>query len=169
MNKDKNIENTGAASAAPSRRSAPTIPANEEILVYNGYYGMLTYKSKRNGTPLFFQAFGDSDYIPFGELQTMRATQPAFFQNNWILIEDEDVINALGVGKYYQNSLRIGDFATVFDKTPKQIADILAKVPAAQKAVLFHIAAEKVKSGEIDSKKKIETLEAAFGVSFEEV
>lgn len=169
MNKDKNIETTGAASAAPTRRSAPTIPANEEILVYNGYYGMLTYKSRRNGNPLYFQSFGDSDYIQFGELQTMRSTQPAFFQNNWILIDDDDVLDALGVRKYYENSLRIGDFETVFNKTPKQLASILAKIPAAQKAVLFHLAADKVKSGEIDSKKKIETLEEAFGVSFEEV
>lgn len=169
MNKDKNIETTGAASAAPTRRSAPTIPVNEEILVYNGYYGMLTYKSRRNGNPLYFQSFGDSDYIQFGELQTMRSTQPAFFQNNWILIDDDDVLDALGVRKYYENSLRIGDFDTVFNKTPKQLASILAKIPAAQKSVLFHLAADKVKSGEIDSKKKIETLEEAFGVSFEEV
>lgn len=169
MNKDKSIETTGAAQVAPSRRSAPSIPANEEILVYNGFYGMLTYKSRRNGLPLYFQNFGDSDYIPFGELQTMRATQPAFFQNNWILIEDDDVIAALGVAKWYQNSLKIGEFDGVFAKTPKQISELLGKIPAAQKHVLYHMACEKVKNGEIDSKKKIEALEKAFGVSFEEV
>jgi hypothetical protein len=168
MNKDKNIETTGAAQVAPARRSAPTIRSNEEILVYNGFYGTLSYRSKRNGLPLLFQNFGDSDYIPFGELQTMRATQPAFFQNNWILIEDEDVIEALGVGKYYQNSLRINEFDGVFAKTPKQITELLNKIPATQKTVLYHMACEKVKSGEIDSKKKIEALEKAFGVSFEE-
>ncbi len=169
MNKDKNVTNNGATSVAPSRRTAPAIPSNTEILVYNGFYGMLSYKSKRNGTPLLFQSFGDSDNIPFGELQTMRSTQPAFFQNNWILIDDDEVIAALGVGKYYENSLKLDEFDTVFSKTSKQLTEILSKIPPAQKTVLFHMACEKVKNGEIDSKKKIEALEAAFGVSFEEV
>lgn len=160
---------TGAAQVAPSRRATPTIPANEEILVYNGYYGMLTYKSKRNGTPLLFTAFGDSDYIPFGELQTMRSTQPKFFSENWILIADDEVIEALGVGKYYKNSLRsIEEFEEVFSKPIKQLKTIISQLPRSQKEALFCIARDKVQSGEIDSKKTIQALEEAFGVPFEE-
>lgn len=162
-------KNTGATSVAPSRKSAPTISVNEEILVYNGFDGPLSYISKRNGATLFFEAFGDSDYIQFGELQTMRATQPAFFENNWILIDDDEVLEALSATKYYTNSLRIGEFDSVFDKTAKQIREIVSKVPTAQKVVLYRMARAKVESGEIDSKQKIKALEEAFGVSLTEV
>lgn len=168
MVKDTKKTTTGAAPAAPSRRSAPTIPSNEEILVYNGFYGMLNYTSKRGGNPLLFMQFGDSDYITFGELQTMRSTQPAFFTKNWILIEDQEVLDALNVSRYYENSLHIYEFEDVFKRPIKQLKEILAKVPETQKIVLYHLAAEKIASGEIDSKKTIDALEEAFGTSFEE-
>lgn len=166
---DMNAKKSGAAQSAPSRRSAPTISPNEEVLVQNGFWGMLTYISKRNGTPLMFNQFGDSDYISFGELQTMRSTQPAFFSNNWILIDDDEVLEALGMSKYYENSFRRAeDFEEFFDKPLKQFKSILAKLPATQKKVLFAIAKEKIDNGEIDSLKKIDALEEAFGVSFKE-
>ena len=159
---------TGAAQVAPSRRSAPTIQPNEEILVYNGYYGALTYKSKRNGMPLMFKEFGDSDYIPFSELQTMRSTQPKFFSENWILIDDEEVIDALGVRKYYEHALRLADFETVFDKSAKELKNIVSQLSTTQKQVLYNMAYRKIHDGEIDSKKTIQALEETFGKSFEE-
>ncbi len=166
---DMNAKKSGAAQSAPSRRSAPTIAPNEEVLVQNGFLGTLTYISKRNGTPLMFNQFGDSDYISFGELQTMRSTQPAFFSNNWILIDDDEILNALGVMKYYENSMKcVEDFYDFFNKPLKQFKAILGKLPSSQKSVLYAIAKEKIANGEIDSLKKIDALEEAFGVSFKE-
>ncbi len=160
--------NTGAAQVAPSRRAAPVIPASEEILVHNGYYGALTYKSKRNGIPLMFKEFGDSDYIQFGELQTMRSTQPKFFSENWILIDDQEVIDALGVGRYYENALTLADFDTIFDRPIKELKAIVPKLSKSQKQVLFAMAKDRIERGEIDSKRKVQALEELFGVPFEE-
>ena len=66
----------------------------------NGVHGPLIYISSRTaGYMIEWEEFGEVQEIEYGELVAMRGSQPRFFRDNWILIEDADVLKALGVAR----------------------------------------------------------------------
>ena len=140
------------------------------VKVVNGHNGTLVYKSKKNvGFKIVFENFGDFDEIEMGELLSAKNTQPEFFSNNWFLIEDQDVIEYLRVGKFYKNALKIEDFDEIFKRSDKDLLEAIESLSSGQKSTLSVTARKKVDSGEIDSIKKIETLEKALGCSLREI
>ena len=64
----------------------------------NGTHGNLFYASTRNpGYTVEWTEFGEVQEMDYAELLVMRGSQPRFFRDNWILIEDANVLRKLGV------------------------------------------------------------------------
>ena len=88
----------------------------------NGTHGNLFYASTRNpGYTVEWTEFGEVQEMDYAELLVMRGSQPRFFRDNWILIEDANVLRKLGVERYYKNALTTENFDEVFKWTPDEI------------------------------------------------
>lgn len=136
----------------------------------NGTMGALIYVSNRNlGYTVEWSEFGEVQEIEFSELQAMRGAQRRFFEDNWILIEDADVLKKLGVERFYKNALTTENFDSVFEMDAQQIKEKVSVMSDGMKDAVRVRAKEKIASGELDSRSVIKALGEAVGVDLEEV
>lgn len=128
--------------------------------------GNLIYKSKRlQGREIMWDTYGSSQSIELAELEAMRNSYPTFFKENWILIDDDDVLNHLHASQYYRDVKSIRDIENIFQCSPKEILRRVPKWSNGLKTTLAIIARRKYDAGELDSLQKIKNIEQATGRS----
>lgn len=132
-----------------TRKQAVQIDRNEMIPCRSAVYGRLTYVSTRTGLMTVWNDFGTVEYVEYGELISMRASQPKFLTKPWIIVEDEEAVSTIsGLKELYDEISKIGDDLEVFfKKNPKEIEDILNKVPNGTKALIASKAREMMENG----------------------
>lgn len=173
----KNTETTEAVSEketastpeAKPVKSAVTYKVKEldphdYVTVVNGFTGSLVYRSSRTGELFEWGAFGDEQEIELQELKAAKNSQKAFFENNWFLIGDPDVINYLGVERFYKDALTLENFDDVFGMEPAEAKKKINKLSAGQKKSVASRARQLIREGQIDSIKLINSLEECLGV-----
>lgn len=134
------------------------------ITVRNGFNGKLIYKSKRYGEVFEWEEFGDEQELELQELKNAKNSYKAFFENNWFLIDNPEVIDYLGIDRYYKNSLNFEEFDTIFKQTPDEIEDRIRHLPDGQKVSLAYRCKQLISDGTVDSLKVINTLEKSLGI-----
>ena len=147
------------------RKTKKKLPLDMIVEVKNGFNGKLIYVSKRTiGYTVIFEEFGDLDYITLDELVSASNASRKFFENNWFLIDYEEVLDFLNVSRFYKNALNTENFDEIFNKTENEILETVKKLSSGQKNTLIYRAKQKIETGEIDSRKTIEILEKALEV-----
>lgn len=143
------------------------IDVNQYVPVKNGFHGVLVFKSPHTGETFEWGEFGDIQDIQLTDLRAAKNSMKGFFINNWFLFDEEYdwVIDYLGVRKYYANALGIDDFDGLLDKSASEIEKIINALSEGQKKSVAYMVGEKIRSGEIDSRKLIASLEKTLGVS----
>ena len=137
--------------------------------VKNGTHGSLIYHSNRSlGYTVEWSEFGEVQQIEFGELVAMRGSQRRFFEQNWILIEDAEILKKLGVDRYYINALTTDNFDSVFKMSADEIKEKVSKMSDGLKESIRLRAVELIKSGELDSLSAIKALGEVLGCDLNE-
>lgn len=139
------------------------------IEVKNGFNGRLIFENKRTGEVYTWESFGDILDIPFTDLKYAKASQKDFFVRNWFLIDDEDVIEALGVKRFYEHALTEEEFDTLFDLSPSEITSRLSELSDGQKKSLSYKVRKLYSEGKIDSLRVINAFEHSLGINLKEV
>ena len=134
----------------------------------NGTHGPLIYDSSRNTVSVEWGEFGEVQDLEYGELLIMRGTQPRFFRDNWILIDDADVLRKLGVELYYKNSLTSENFVEVFKWEPDKIRAEVPKMSDGMKDSIRIRAKELLKDEKLDSRSIIKAFNEVFDCDLEE-
>lgn len=151
----------------------PTTPARpkkrveinrDDLIVCRTTQTNLVYISKRTSEKFEWAEFGDVQYITLGELISMKSTQPRFLKEGWLIVDDEEAIEQLGLAKMYGNIFEIDDIAEFLEKDEYEIERILTNMPRGFKNSIAQFAREKVESGELDSRGKIKLLERLLDV-----
>ena len=157
-------ENAVEQKIVSKRLAKKTIPLNTMVECVNLTRGKLIYiSSKSMGYQVTWGTYGDSEPIELSELMSMRNSQKAFFENNWITMDD-DIIRYLGVEAYYTNVPKTEDFDSIFNKSPKEIIETVSKFSKGLKETIAIRAVELIESGELDSRKSIDALEKALSI-----
>lgn len=166
--KTSNSVNGGAAAkSSPSRATAVALPLDTLVRCTSAVpVGNLIYVSKQmQGMQIEWAEFGDDQYIELKELQSMRNSNPAFFENNWILIDDDEVLRFLRADKYYSTVKSMDDFDKIINMLPNRIAKSVENLSDNLKNGLAIVAYKKYKSGELDSLTVVRAIERATGIS----
>lgn len=135
----------------------------DTVVVINNFPGVLAYKSSTTGLSLVWSEKGSTQFMSIQELQNMRNNSIAFFENNWIVIEDADADNIykfLGVSNYYNTDVfqTPGDYTELYKMSYKKMKDVISKMsPGVKESVAIDVT-NKIKEGKIDSLKKITQL-----------
>lgn len=137
---------------------------NTMVVVRNGFNGVLVYISPRTGERFVWESYGDELDMELQDLRSARTTQKVFFENNWFLIDDPEVIENLGVARYYENALTYEGINNIFEMTPSEIEEAVKNVSQGQKITLIYRAKQLIEDGVIDSIKMISALEKGLGV-----
>ena len=141
------------------------IDENELIPCRSMTKGILYYKSKRTGTIYEWADYGDVTYIEFKELQNMLGSDgKAFVHQLLFVIEDEDVVKALRLQKFYENYQEIDNLSDLFYLDNDILVDVLKNLPHGLKESAKAVAVQEVRNGNQDSASKIRTMEEGLGV-----
>ena len=140
------------------------ITPNTYVVVKNGFDGVLVYKNKRTGEVFIWNELGDELDIQVSDLKTAKSSSKKFFENNWFVFDDEDIIKYLGVERYYENALDIDDVEDFLNKPEEEVTSRIKNMSNGQKKTLSYRVKAMVNEGEIDSVKTITMLEEQLGV-----
>lgn len=134
------------------------------VTVRNGFNGALIYKSRRTGERFEWFEFGGEQDMELQELKAAKNNYPAFFQNNWFLIDDPEVIEYLGVSQYYKNALTYEEFDNFFNLPADEVKEKISLLSKGQKLSVAYRAKQLIAEGEIDSIKVINAIEESLGI-----
>lgn len=138
------------------------------VTVKNGFNGKLVYTSSKTGERFFWDGFGDEQDMELSELKNARSSGKKYFINNWWLFDDPEVVDYLGMTKYYKFALNIDDFETLFDLPADKLADRISVLSEGQKKSVAYRAKQMIADGGIDSNRVIQTLEECLGIELVE-
>lgn len=147
---------------------ARKIDPDDYVSVRNNTMGTLIYISSRQmGYNVTWEEFGDEEMIKYGELQAMRNSQKRFFTDNWIYIDDPEVVRALGVEKYYKHAVDPDSLRDLFELPVGQLRDRIAKMSDGMKDCIKRMAIHMYDAGELDSVSKMRVLEETLDFKFD--
>ena len=165
-------ENTGTVNKKTKEvvpfKSAVVITPTMEVEVASNKAGTLIYVSKKTSEKFEWNAIGDTNWMTVEELATMRNTQRAFFENNWVKVVDEnadDIIRHLRLVKYYENFI---DLSELEDIVQMEASDIIALISPMNKEIKDNLASEAkgmIENGDLNNLGIIRALEKAIGYS----
>ena len=159
----KKEEPVATVDTAPKKR---TVDPSTSVIVRNGFRGVLVYTSPRTGETYTWDAFGDEQEMELRELMNVKASNKAFFENNWFLFDKENewAIDELKVRQYYKNSIGYDEFDALFSMESGELRATLSKLSSGQKTAVAMRARELVDEGKIDSLKVIHAIEDTLGI-----
>lgn len=134
------------------------------VTVKNGFPGVLVYVSRKTGEEFVWPEYGSELEMEYSELKAVRNTKKAYFENNWFLIDDPNILDCLGVANFYRYASRNSGFEKLFDKTPAEIKTDISVMNPEQKRSVSYRARQLIHDGGLDSIKKITALEEALGI-----
>jgi len=151
-----------------ARKIKADLDLNMLIPVVNGHRGKLVYNGKKSGEHIEWEDFGDEQLMELKELKDARASQRKFFENNWFLIDDPEVLEFLNAGEYYRNSINAENYDDIFFKPVQEIKETVSQMTPGQKKSMMYRAIELINSGELDSLKTIKALKELLGFEIDE-
>lgn len=137
---------------------------NMIITVKNGFQGRLIYKSRRTQERFEWESFGDEQDMDLQELKNAKNASKAFFENNWFLIDDPEVLEYLGVTQYYKYALNFNSFDNLFKMDADDIKKTISRLSVGQKKSVAYRAKQLISDGIIDSIKVISALEDSLSI-----
>ncbi len=132
---------------------------NEMVLVRSAANTKIVYVSKKTmGYRVDWNKMGDTHYVALGELFSMKSNSPRYFRDGWLIIEDPEVIEYLGLVDEFKNIIDINNFDGIFDLSPKKLKEKLTNIPKGMREQIGKRATELIKEEKLDSINKINVI-----------
>lgn len=152
------------AETKPSYRVRNKLEPTMVVTVRNGFQGKLIYISRKTGEKFEWEEFGYEQDMELQELKSARNASKLYFENNWFLLDDPEVIEYLGVAQYYKYALSYDNFDSLFEMSSEEIKERISKLSRGQRSSVVYRAKQLISEGVIDSMKVISALEEALAV-----
>ena len=141
------------------RKKAIDIDLHEFIEVRSVTNGGLSYKSPKTGVIVRWRECGDTEYIEFTELMTMKSSNPRFLNEPLIVIDDEDVVAKLGLSKLYEDMFDVDKLEEFFEYSVTKMTELLETMPSGIKTLIGDRAVNMIKDETLYDLRKIKLLE----------
>lgn len=164
---------TETATATKAENKKPVKLTDDMMVeVKSCVFGGLIYVDKRTGEQVLWDNEGDIQVVSFELLRSMKASQVAFFKNNWIAVVSvldndgvtpADVYKGLYVQQYYKDVIDPDDFEKVCSWSVSEIEKKVSLLVPAARTNLAIALNTFIENGTLDSIKKIKAFEKALG------
>lgn len=145
-------------------RVKQNLDPNTIITVRNGYQGKLVYRSRKTNEKFEWESFGDEQDMDLQELKNARNASKVFFENNWFLIDDPEVLDYLGVSQFYRHALTADSFDDLFSMPADEVRNRIATLSSGQKKTVAYRAKQLIREKKIDSLSVITALEEGLSI-----
>lgn len=147
---------------APKKKK---IDKDDEVLCRSVVSGELIYTSRRTNMTVEWDEYGATQYLTVEELMTMKSQQKSFLFRPWIIIEDDEVVNHLGLRPTYDNIVPLDDleeFLTGTDLT--ELAFNIQKAPRGIKELLADKARQMIADDTLHDTRVIKILNKELSI-----
>lgn len=138
-----------------------------DVMCYTS--GKLVYVNPRTTETWIWEGYGDIQPLPFEELKYMKSGQPKFINEPWVLILDENVVEALRLTKFYENIIKPDEIDNFLKLSIEKMDEVFSKVPSGTKLLIANYAKEKIERKEFSDLFKIKYLEEKIGAELIEI
>jgi hypothetical protein len=149
------------------RKKRVEIERNEMIPCRSTVNGELIYISNRTGAKFIWEDFGATLWLEMGDLQDMNGSNRAYIHDGYIVVDDEEASESLGLTKVYEKIAHIDNIENLFAKSAEDLLETLPKLPKGMRDSLSTKARAMVEDGSLDSLSKIRAIESVLGVDLE--
>lgn len=155
----------------PKKKKNRKVPLDTMIGVTNNVSNTLIYVSKHMvGYSVEWERYGETQYMELSELNAMRSTDPRFFRDNWVILEDTDeytadeIYSTLGVANYYKHYVTPTTIDELFDKTAPEIESEVAQFSKGMQKTVYARAKALMAAGKFDSIQKLDAIKRASNI-----
>lgn len=140
----------------------------QEVSVTSVLDGVVVYTSPKTRMTWTWRYKGCSEILTIDELLTMEATNLKFLHSPYVMVDDERIIEALGLKELYKCINKTKDLNSFLNLPNEEIVAILNKLSRAYKGNLTSQIIKGVKEGTITTNLyKIKPLETALGFALD--
>ena len=129
--------------------------------------GRVIFKSKKTGDVHKWLQTGDDLYFTVEEILTMDNQSHKFLRTPWLLIDDEEVVEALGLKEMYELIERVQDIDTFVTLPLDEIEADVQKLTKGFKNNLARLVSEKVENKELRDIMVIRKFEELLSKDFD--
>ena len=140
---------------------------NRQVIVRSCIEGRVIYKSKRSGMTYKWLEKGAYEVLTVEELLNMESQSHKFLHSPWLMVDDEDIIEAFNLAELYDLVAKVEDIDSFINMTLDEQKQSYNKLPKASQNQVYNHICFKVDSGEIDSRAKVRELEDLVGRELE--
>ena len=138
-----------------------------EIPVRSCINGRVIYKSKKTGVTYKWLEKGTYEILTIDELLNMESQSQKFLHSPWLMVDDEEVIEAFNLQELYDLVAKVEDIDSFINMSLGEQQKIYNKLPKTLQNQVYNHICFKVDSGEIHSRAKIRQLEELVGMELE--
>lgn len=143
------------------------IDMKELVLCRSVTSGLLTYRSQRTGFEVVWNDYGEEQWIPTEELVAMKASKPVFLITPWFIVENDDVVDYLGLRSIYTNIIDVDNLENFFKLPMTEIREKLKKVPKGFKETIASRSARMITDGTLFNIQIVKILEEELKVNLQ--
>lgn len=134
-------------------------------IVVRSVYGPMIFKSPKTNITYKWTEKGDEEILTIDEILAMESRSTRFLHTPWLMVDDEEVIEGLGLGSLYNIVNKIENIDELLDMDIYDIEALVEKAPYEYKKTLAGEIFAKVDSDEIRDIVLIRELERILGVT----
>lgn len=150
-----------------TRKKAIKIDLNEMIPVRSVTKGGLTYISPKTGLTVIWDDYNTVEFLEFGELLTMKASKGRFLTEPYVVIDDEEVAEKLGLTGIYENMIDTENLEDFYKQSIDAMREQLEKLPRGIKKLIADKSRELVQEGKLFDIRKIKLIEEKLAVDLQ--
>lgn len=137
---------------------------DKEIIV-RSVAGVVSFKSPKTNTLYKWMEIGDEEVLTIDEILTMDSLSRRFLNTPWLVIDDEEVIEALGLTDLYKLIEKMEDVDNLLSMDIDEIEEVIKKAPYEYQKTLAGVIFGKVNNNEIRDIVLIKKLEELLGTT----
>ena len=122
------------------------------------------YKSKETNTMLFWNSYGDEHDMKIGEVINMLGESEKFLKQPWLIVDDEEFVDAMNLGELYDLVFDLEDLDAFFKQPTHKIKEELDKLSASMRSDVLNRAIAMISNGEINSLALVQFLKKEYKI-----
>lgn len=138
---------------------------DEFVEVRSVYDGGVTYDSPKTKISYFWTNKGDIEVMTIEEVLTMNSTRPKCLSVPWLAVNDQRVIEGLGLGKVVDMIEKIENTDALIEMDLNELEELIKSLNSEQKNNLRDEIAKKIEANEIDSYVVVVTLKRLLEIN----
>jgi hypothetical protein len=141
----------------------------DEVVIVKSAVDNVTFTSPKTKIEYNWSVKGDVEPLPVSEILAMEGTSKRFLHTPWLVIEDDRVIQALGLKRIYDLIKKVEDIEELVKLSKDDIKSIFEELPPQYKNNFKNEIYRKVKSRELNNLTTIDDLSDILKINLKDI